>query len=348
MVKIFLGFHRVVLDLRFGGENLEALESLGNVILNTKDRGLTPHELIESASDCEIIVSDRLTPGDATFFDHAANLVAYVRAVTDLKSIDVEAASRNGILVTAAGPTFVPGVTEWIVGQMINLSRHFFDYITMYRSGTVPDLSRGPKGRQLSGKTVGIIGFGKLGKNLGIILNTLGMRVLANDPYGDHWPEDVYPTDLDALLKDSDFVICLAKLTDETMGFMDAGVFEKMRSSAFFINPGRGELVDENDLERALVHRHIAGAAMDVGSGDGDIPPLQLARLPNVLATPHIAPSMDANHAQGRQAVEMVAKILRGEIPEKALNAHSATRLRRFSSLASTHPLPSSNETDLL
>ena len=346
MVNIFLGFHRGILDLRFGQENLAVLKSLGNVVHNTKDRGLTVEELLESASDCKIVVSDRLTPGDAVFFDNAVHLAAYVRAVTDLNRIDIEAASRNGILVSAAGPTFVPGVTEWTVGQMINLSRHLFDYSNAYRLGIVPDLSTFPKGRQLAGKTAGLIGFGKLGKNLGVILNTVGMRVLASDPYVDHWPEDVYPTELDTLLKNSDFVVCLAKLTDETVEFMDAGVFEKMRPSAYFVNPGRGGLVDEVALERALVSGQIAGAAIDVGSGGGDVPPLNLARLPNVLATPHIAPSMDANHAQGRQAVAMVAKILDGEIPEEALNASSATRMRQFSPPAPTHLPPSYTETE--
>ncbi len=335
MVNIFLGFHLNILDLRFGQENLTALRNLGNVVQNTKDRGLSVDELLECAAECEIVVSDRLTPGDAAFFDNATNLAAYVRAVTDLKSVDVEAASRNGILVCAAGPTFIPGVTEWTIGQMINLSRHLFDYINAYSSGIVPDLSTFPKGRQLAGKTAGIIGFGKLGKNLGTVLNTFDMRVLASDPYVDHWPEDVYPTAFDTLLKESDFVICLANLTEETLGFMDAGVFEQMRSSAYFINPGRGSLVDESALEKALVSGQIAGAAIDVGSGDGDIPPLRLARLPNVLATPHIAPSMDANHAQGRQAVAMVAKILNGEMPDETLNGHSATRIERFSTTAS-------------
>lgn len=343
MAHIFLGFHRSILDLRFGQENLAALRGLGTVIQNPKDRPLTVEELLEQASDCEIVVSDRLTPGDATFFDNAVNLAAYVRAVTDLNRIDIEAASRNGILVSAAGPTFVPGVTEWTVGQMINLSRHLLDYMNAYRSGIVPDLGSFPRGRQLAEKSAGIIGFGKLGRSLGLILNSLGMRVLAHDPYVDHWPEDITPSDLDTLLRESDFVICLAKLTEETAGFMDAGVFEKMRSSAYFVNPGRGDLVDEAALEQALVSGQIAGAALDVGSGDGDIPTLQLARLPNVLATPHIAPSMDANHAQGRQAVAMVAKILGGEIPEEALNGNSATRLRRFSTAATPPPPPPGN-----
>lgn len=346
MARIFLGFHRGVLDLRFGGENLAALKNLGEVVLNLEDRGLTPEELIEQAGDCDIIVADRLTPGNGKFFDHAPKLVAYVRAVTDMKGIDVEAASRSGILVAAAGATFVPGVTEWIVGQMINLSRHFVEYITVYRSGVVPDIARGPKGRQLAEKTAGIIGFGKLGRNLGTVLDVLGMRVLASDPYVDDWPENAEPVELDDLLMNSDFVICLTNLTDETEGFMNAEVFGNMRPSAFFINAGRGALVDEMALEEALVQGQIAGAAMDVGSGAGDTPPLRLACLPNVLATPHIAPSMDANHAQGRQAVEMVATVLKGEPPEEALNAHAATRLKQFPSSTPASPQGSGTDAD--
>lgn len=332
MPRIYLGFHAGVRDLRFGDENLAALRELGTVVLNEETRAHSTEEMVDAARGCQIVVADRLTPGGAAFFDNAPDLVAFVKTVTDLKNLDLDAASRNGILATTTKPAFVPGVTEWVLGQMLNLARHTFDYVSCYRAGWVPDLATGPRGRQLSEKTAGIIGFGRLGRRLAEMLGFLGMRVLVFDPYVSEIPEGVENYDVQGLLSESDFVICLAKYTDETENLMDRAAFARMKPSAYFVNASRGPLVDEDALADVLRRRAIAGAALDVGSGEGDVPPLRLARLPNVLATPHIAPSMDANHAQGKQAVLQVREILAGRIPEIALNTEHASRVLKAGS----------------
>ncbi len=335
MVNIYLTFHRDVLDLRFGPENLEALRRLGNIVLNESPKPLGTEQLIEAACCCEVILADRLTPGRAELFDNSPHLVAFVRGVTDVREVDVEAATRNGILVTRAGPAFIPAVVEWILAQMINLSRLLPEFIATYRAGKIPDLALGRNGKQLAGKTTGIIGYGQIGRSLGEVLTALDMRVLAYDPYVEEWPAKVDRMDFDRLLSASDFVICLAKYTDETENMIDAAVFRRMKSTAFFINAARGGLVEDAALEEALRHGQIAGAALDVGGEAGDVPPVRLGRLPNVLATPHMAAGFESNRAQGRQAVEMVAEILQGRIPDRALNAEHATRMSRLS--AHTH-----------
>ena len=327
---IFLGYHEGVRDLRFGPENLRVLQSLGQVRLHRGEKALTTPQMIEAAAGCQVVVSDRLTPGEAAFFDAASDVVAYVRTVTDLKNVDVEAASRNGILVTACSATFVDGCSEWIVGQMIALSRHFVDYVGAYRSGWIPDLASGPRGRQLKGRTAGIIGLGRIGRRTGELLAAFGMRVLAHSPRAEDWPPGIEPAEFDTLLAESDFVIPLTRHTAETESLISEAALRRMKPTAFLVNAGRGPLVDEAALERALLQGDIAGAALDVGSGEGDVPPLRLARLSNVLATPHVSPSVDANWGQGREAVAMVADILAGRMPTSALNPVAADRFTRF------------------
>jgi D-3-phosphoglycerate dehydrogenase / 2-oxoglutarate reductase len=329
-MKIYLGFHQGVRDLRFGEKNLAELRTFGTVVLNEETHAHTNAELIEAAKGCEIVFSDRMTPGGAEFLDNAPDLIAYVRTVTDMRIVDVEAASRNGILVTSNFPTFVPGVTEWVLGQMLALARHFHSYVSCYRAGWIPDLGEGPRGRQLYGQTVGIVGLGRLGRRLAEILNFLGMRVLGHDPYLDPWPADVERTDFNDLMAQSDFVVCLALQTEETVNLMNAEAFALMKPTAFFVDASRGAITDDAALEDVLVRNAIAGAALDVGKGPGDVPSLRLGRLPNVLATPHVAPSMDANHMQGEQSLGYLRDILDGKTPAGAHNAEHATRLSRL------------------
>ena len=335
-MKIYLGFHQGVRELRFGDKNLEELRKFGTVILNEETRAHTNAELIEAARECEIVFSDRMTPGGAEFFDNAPDLIAFVRTVTDVRIVDVEAASRNGILVTSTFPTlFVPGVTEWVLGQMLALARHFHSYVSCYRAGWIPDLSTAPRGRQLHGRTAGIIGLGRLGRRLAEILNFLGMRVVANDPYLDSWPDDVERMGFNDLLAQSDYVICLANQTDATENMMNADAFALMKPSAFFVDASRGAITNEAALEDVLVRNAIAGAALDVGKGPGDVPSPRLGRLPNVLATPHVAPSIDGNYMQGEQSLGYLREILEGKIPAGAHNGEHATRLSRLAKVSS-------------
>ena len=333
MTSIYLGFHSGIRDLRFGEANLAALKQLGNVKLNEANTPLCSAALSEAARDCDIVLADRLTVADSAFFDNAPRLLAFVRAVVDIAGVDIDAASRNGILVAAAGPTFVPGVTEWIVGQMINLARGTFEYTLQYRAGRIPDLQTGPRGRQLAGRTAGILGIGRIGSRLASILHAFEMRVLAFDPYAETMPACVERADFDELLRKADFVICLAKHTAQSEQLMNAAAFARMQQTAFFINASRGGLVDEAALASALSRNAIAGAALDVGSAPGDLPPSNLGVMQNVLATPHVAPSIDASYAQGRQAVAMVESILRGNIPQGALNPSAARRIVAASTL---------------
>ena len=312
--------------LYYGSEATAALEQLGTVRLNEGTATLVGEALIEAAQGCRVIVSDRGTPGAADLFAKAESLVAFVRCAMDIRNIDIAAASAHGVLVTRASPGWVDAVVETILGHMINLARRLPEAAVTYRLGNVPPPQMGV---QLAGKTIGIIGYGNLGRRLAEVAHALRMRVLVYDPYVTVQTPDARQVEFGTLLGDSDVVVCLAVYTDETENLMDAAAFRRMKASSFFVNASRGGLVDERALEEALTSGRLAGAALDVGRAPDNLPAPRLARLPNVLASPHIAGLVpEAIAHQALETVDQVAVILAGHIPEGALNGDHAFRLR--------------------
>jgi D-3-phosphoglycerate dehydrogenase len=133
------------------------------------------------------------------------------------------------------------------------------------------------------------------------------------------------------LLKAADFVVCLAKATEETENLMDADAFAAMQPSAYFINAARGNLVDEDALLAALDAGTLAGCALDVGRAADQMPSPGLAKHPRVIATPHVGGlTPPAIEHQALEVVEQLAAILRGEVPAGAVNAAEARRLAEF------------------
>jgi D-3-phosphoglycerate dehydrogenase len=289
------------------------------------DETLSTAGLIDAAHGCDVIVTDRMTPGGAELFGQLPQLVAFVRCAMDVRNVDVPAASRHGVLVTRASPGWISAVAELVVGQMICLARRIPEAVITYRRGQVPDPAMGI---QLHGRTVGIIGYGHLGQRLAKVTHALGMHVLVADPYVADVAPFVTRVSLSDLASASDFVVCLAAHTDETENLVDGAILRRMKPSAFFLNASRGGLVDELALEEALATGRIRGAALDVGRAEDNLPSSRLARIENVVSTPHIGGFVpEAVAHQALETVGQVAEILEGRIPAGALNADSATRL---------------------
>lgn len=326
-VRVFLTHSPDMLANYYGERALAELRAVAEVRLNPHGRVIATPELIAEAQGCEIVISDRQTPGEAAVFDSLPDLVVFERVAVDIRNIDVEAASRNGVLVTRASPGFVPAVAEWIVGAMIDASRHVTDYAQVYRRGAVPEAMMG---RQLKGSTVGIIGYGVIGAYLADLATALGMRVLVHDPYK-NVEAPLVSCGKETLLAEADFVVPLAVATPETENLIDAVALARMKPAAWLINASRGNLVDEAALEKALDERRIAGAAMDVGRAPDQQPSPHLARRPDVIATPHIAGlTPEAIEHQAVETARQAAALIRGEIPPGAVNVDKATRLVRL------------------
>jgi D-3-phosphoglycerate dehydrogenase len=155
--------------------------------------------------------------------------------------------------------------------------------------------------------------------------------VLVSDPYATVEDSRIKHVELDTLLADSDFAICLVIANEETENLMNAATFAKMKRSAYFLNLSRGNLVDETALAAALEKKQIAGAAMDVGRAFDQKPTLALARRPDVIATPHTAGlTPDAIEHQALDTVRQVGDLVAGRIPPEAVNRAEATRLTRL------------------
>ncbi len=306
--------------LYYGERALAGLRKLGEVKLHEGPAPLEGEALITAAADCDVIVSYRQSPGPAALFERLPKLVAFVRCAIDIRNIDVAAASKAGVLVTQASAGFVASVAEMVLGFMVDLSRGITRSTMDYRAGRVP---KAVMGKELRGSTLGIIGYGAIGREVSRIGKALGMRVLVNDPY----VKDVEQTSFDELLRRSDYVVPLAVATAETENLMNAAAFAKMKPGAFFINVSRGNLVDEQALEAALDAEGLAGCAMDVGRAPDQMPTPRLAARREVIATPHAAGLTPAAiEHQSLETVAQAGEILKGRAPKGAVNAGHWTR----------------------
>jgi D-3-phosphoglycerate dehydrogenase len=298
------------------------------VRFNTAGRDLSTAELIGAARGCQVIVSYRQTPGTAELFRSSPDLVAFSRCAIDIRNVDVAAASAEGILVTQASAGFIASVSEWVIGAMVDLGRNLTTSTMAYRAGVVP---KAPMGLQLAGSTLGILGYGQIGRRLAELAVALEMRVLVYDPFKTVEDRAVEQRDLAQVLGESDFVACLVVANDATENLMNAAAFAQMKPGAYFVNASRGNLVDESALRAALDAGRLAGCAMDVGRAPDQMPSADLAQHPKVIATPHSAGlTMPAIEHQSLETVAQVAEIVKGRAPKGAVNAERATRLARL------------------
>src|SRR6185295_17789981 len=327
-MRIFLTHVPDMLENYYGPRALAEMRKLGEVRLNEAGRVLDAKALAEAAKGCEIVVSDRQTPGPGEFFPLAPDCCAFLRVAVDIRNIDVAAASKEGVLVTHATPGFMASVSEMAIGMMIDLARGITDSVITYRNGGDAEPR---KGVQLHGSTLGIMGYGAISRHLAPIGVALGMKVLVADPYAKVEDSRLHHVPLETLLAESDFAVCLVVANEQTENLMNAANFARMKKSAYFLNLSRGNLVDEAALIGALEKKQIAGAAMDVGRAFDQKPSLNLASRADVIATPHTAGlTPDAIEHQAFDTVRQVGDLVAGRIPPEAVNRDKATRLTRL------------------
>jgi D-3-phosphoglycerate dehydrogenase len=324
MTTVFVSHPQDKLAHYFGDRAIAALQAIADVRFNPGDTDLSSPELAALARGCEVIISYRQTLGDEALFAALPQLQAFVRCAIDIRNIDVPAASRHGVLVTQASAGFIASVSEWVIGVMIDLSRHISASAALYHAGQpAPPVM----GRELRGATLGVIGYGQISRYLCDVALALGMRIMVSDPHTPTGRKELVQTGLTQLLQQSDYVVCLAAATETTESMMNAASFAAMKPGAFFINASRGNLVDEQALLAALDAGTIAGCAVDVGRAPDQMPSPRVAAHPHVIATPHIGGlTPPAVEHQAMETVAQVAELIRGRVPEGAVNAQHAHR----------------------
>src|SRR6188508_2854650 len=253
--------------------------------------------------------------------DRATRLKVIGRAGVGVDNVDVDAATRRGIVVANAPESTVVSAAEQTIGLIVALARNIPQAHAALKGGRW-ERSRW-SGVELAGKTLGVVGFGRIGQQVARRAVGLGMTVLAYDPFvGSERFRDLgvdRAETLDELLGTAEIVTLHSPLTDETRSLIDRDTIARMRDGARLVNAARGALVDEEALVEALESGKLAGAALDVFSAEPYTGPL--LELDQVIVTPHLAASTD--EAQDRAGVivaEQVVAALDGGIVSNAVN----------------------------
>jgi D-3-phosphoglycerate dehydrogenase / 2-oxoglutarate reductase len=278
-------------------------------------------DLAEIIDRYDAIVVRSATKLTADLIDRATRLKVIGRAGVGVDNVDVDAATRRGIVVANAPESTVVSAAEHTIGLLVALARNIPQAHAALKQGRWERKTYG--GIELAGKTLGVLGFGRIGQQVARRAGGLGMRVLAYDPFvaPDRFrelgvervetPGEIYAA--------AEFLTLHLPLTPETTRSLNAGAFAQMRDGVRLINAARGELIDEEALVAALEAGKVAGAALDVFSVEPYSGPL--LEFDNVVVTPHLAASTD--EAQDRAGVivaEQVAAALDGGLVTNAVN----------------------------
>jgi D-3-phosphoglycerate dehydrogenase len=278
-------------------------------------------DLAERIVGYDAIVIRSATKLDAAVLERADRLKVIGRAGVGVDNVDVEAATRRGIVVANAPESTVISAAEHTVGLLLALSRNIPQAHAALKEGRWERSRYG--GLELAGKTLGVLGFGRIGQQVARRARGLEMPVVAYDPFvaKERFRElgvDRAET-VDDVLAAADFLTLHLPLTAETRGSIDATAFSKMRDGVRIVNAARGELVDEYALFDALRSGQVAAAGLDVFSAEPYSGPL--LELDNVVVTPHLAASTE--EAQDRAGVivaEQVVAALEGALVTNAVN----------------------------
>ena len=284
----------VILDgytLNPGDLSWQTLEQIGD--LTVYDR-TDPEQAAKRIGDAQIVFTNK-TPLDEAVFEQCGSLSYIGVLATGYNVVDVERAGQRGIVVTNIPSYGTDSVAQFTIALLLELCHHVGLHSDSVKAGEWSGCDDWCYWKrpliELAGKTMGIIGLGRIGQGTGRIAQALGMRILAYDRYRDEALEDAgfHYTDLDTLFSASDVVVLHCPLLPETKGIINKNTISRMKDGVMIINDSRGPLIVEEDLAQALASGKVGGAAVDVVSTE----PIQsgnpLLTAPNIIITPHIA-----------------------------------------------------------
>jgi D-3-phosphoglycerate dehydrogenase len=305
-----------------------------NVVLTTKDN------LLAEIADAQALIVRSATKVTPELLDQAPLLKCVGRAGVGVDNIDLEAATKRGIVVMSTPGGNAVSVAEHAFALMLSLARQVPKLDKAFHEGRWEKSSGG--GMEMSGKTLGLIGLGRIGSEVAVRAEAFDMRIVAYDPYISEAAAKEFSVELvslDKLLAESDFISLHTALSPATQNLLNAASIAKMKKGVFIVNTARGELIDESALTAALKSGHVGGAGLDVFAQE---PPKNtpLAELPNVVGTPHIAGSTtEAQEEVGTQVAVQVKDylaegIIRNAVNLPVLSAEQYRRVRPYLELA--------------
>ena len=282
----------------------------------TYEPEITPDQIKEKIGNFDIVVVRSRTKITKEMIDRANKCKIIARVGVGLDNIDVNAAKTKEIRVINAVEGAMNAVAELVLGLMLSLAREIPRADREIRNGKW--LKKELMGTELSGKYLGIVGLGNIGKKLAKHAKALNMNIIGYDviPIPEDFSREVglIKADLETLISSADYISFHVPFTESTHHLVNSQLLAKMKKNACIINTSRGEIIDENALYDALKEGRIAGAALDVFESEpatGN----KLATLPNVICTPHIgAQTKEAQALAANVIAEKIIMILRGVI----------------------------------
>jgi D-3-phosphoglycerate dehydrogenase len=278
------------------------------------------NELISKVSEYDVIVVRSRTKITQEVIQNAKKTKIIARVGVGLDNIDTKAAEKHNIEVINAGEASITAVSELVVGLMLSLSRNI--PIANYETKKGNWIKKNLMGTELKGKYLGIIGLGKIGRNVARLARGLRMNLIGYDivPIDKNFVQEVslITADLKTLLESSDYITCHVPLTEQTKYLINKKTISNIKNTAFIINTSRGEIIEENSLIEALRNKKIAGAALDVFEVE---PPnnKELLDLPNLICTPHIG-------AQTKEGQELASTVIAEKIIHKLLTIEEQSK----------------------
>jgi D-3-phosphoglycerate dehydrogenase len=288
--------------------------------------GRPPERLAGDLANADALVVRSATRVDARLLDAAPRLKAVARAGTGIDNVDLEAASARGIVVMNAPGANSVSVAEHALALMLAASRSIPRADASMKEGRWA--KKGLMGAELRGKTLGVVGLGRIGQAVAARAHAFGMPVVAHDPYiATHVAQDlgVELLALDDLCARADYISLHLPSTPATRHLFDAARLSRCRAGVRIVNTSRGDLIDEAALADAIERGQVAGAGLDVFEVE---PPAdtRLTKLPQVVATPHIAAAThEAQELVGVETVTSVRDFLRDGIVRNAVNFPSVS-----------------------
>ena len=282
--------------------------------LNVVDKpSITNSELLSEVENYDVIVVRSRTKITNEVISNAKKAKIIARVGVGLDNIDVESAQQNNIEVINSPESAINAVGELVIGLMLSLARNLPLADSEMKKGNW--MKKELNGIELRGKYLGIVGVGNIGRNLARIARSLRMNIIGYDtfPIKQEFINEVgmITTDFNTLVASSDFISCHVPSTSETKNMFNESTFSNMKSTAFFINSSRGDIVDENALYNALTTKKIAGAALDVFEVEPSTNK-KLLQLSNIICTPHIG-------AQTKEAQDLASNVIAEKIIQKLL-----------------------------
>lgn len=287
-------------------------------------------DLLSSLADIDGVLTSTRVPFDAEVLAAAPRLRVVSNFGVGYDNVDLDAATRCGVLVCNTPAVLSNAVADLTMGLMISLARRLPESERLVREG---EWAKGSAllGSDLSGKMLGIIGLGRIGCAVAQRARAFGMRVLFSDQFREPPAEASFCAhcDLDELLREADFVTLHVNLNDATRKLIAARELALMRPTAYLINTSRGGVIDQLALVEALKAGRIAGAALDVLEREPPHPNDPILRLPNVTLLPHIgSATRETRQAMLDLAIHNMLAALRGERPLYVVNPE-ALSIRR-------------------